>query len=241
MSDDRTRTELRNGARPAAPTTDAQPAAEQPGAAGEDGCQKADWLAPTAQLPALGEVSRAERARRWGREYGGFVAAGVVAVVVLICSATALSQTGVTWHQGTPVAADSPSYTPSPVPSSPRKRPPSPTGRPVERAKATVAERAPSPTPKKTSPTAALRAVGPDDSWGLGRMLNEYCQRRFDRYAALTRRDGGATNNWACVRRRGSDSTIINMTDACVSEYGSGTIARYTNAQDPFSWRCYRR
>jgi hypothetical protein len=243
VSDDRTRGELRNGARPVQDVAGAPPVAGQPaGTTGDGGCQKADWLAPTSQLPALAEVSRAERVRRWGREYGGFVAAGVVAVVVLTCSATALSRAGVTWHQGTPVAISSPSFTPSATRSAPARRSPAPTGRPAKKAKPGTAERAAvhSPTPGKASPTRALKLAGPADGWGLSRMLNEYCQRRFDRYAALTRRDGGAANNWACVGRRGSDPALIDMMDACVLAYGSGTVAKYSNAQDPFSWRCYR-
>ena len=32
----------------------------------------------------------------------------------------------------------------------------------------------------------------------------------------------------------------INLNSQCVAQYGSGAYAKYSNFNDPYSWRCYR-
>lgn len=85
--------------------------------------------------------------------------------------------------------------------------------------------------------------LGPTDGWALSGIVDDYCDRRFDRSAALMRPwpGSGAEDNWACQRSRRRDDVIMaNMTDACGVRYGKGAAARYLDAKDPFSWRCYR-
>jgi hypothetical protein len=269
VSDERTPDELGIGPVPEA-IVECPSGADRPGAGVPDavaagtgqsagaGCQKADWLAPTAELPAAGPAAPGtaapapgavaateptrERVRRWGREYGGYVAAGVVATVVLICALTGVPGIDMTWHN--PVAADSPSaaaQSPSAVVNSSPAGPPSqtptrkPTKRPAAAPKPRAAARSPSPTPGATM-------LGPADGWALSGLVDKYCDRRFDRSATLLRpwQGSGAQDNWACQRRRRSDVIIADMTDACVVRYGHGAVASYRDARDPFSWRCYR-
>lgn len=262
MSSDRTARELGIGAVPeviaATPGGAQQPAAAAPDAAGagatqaaEDMCQKADWLAPTTELPTtqppLPAEPRGDRLRRWGREYGGYVAAGVLALVVLICAVAGLpGRLAVTWHPGAPVAANPPSpaaQSPSEAaPSSPAAPSPTPSRKPTKRPAAASRPRASSPA-RPPSPTPSPKMLGPTDGWALSGIVDDYCDRRFDRSAALMRPwpGSGAEDNWACQRSRRRDDVIMaNMTDACGVRYGKGAAARYLDAKDPFSWRCYR-
>jgi hypothetical protein len=260
VSDDRTLRELGIGAVPeeiAATRGGAEePAAAARGAAGsgavqaaEGMCQKADWLAPTTELPATGSPPpgepRGDRLRRWGREYGGYVAAGALALVVLICAVAGLpGRLAITWHPGNPVAA----YPPSPGAQSPSEVvPPSPSHtpsrKPTKHPAAASRPRAAASAARTPSPTPSPKMLGPSDSWALSGIVNDYCDRRFDRSAVLVRPwpGSGAVDNWACQRSRRRDDVIMaNMTDACVVRYGKRAAARYLDAKDPFSWRCYR-
>lgn len=225
MADDRTRTDLRISP-VGEPPADAT--ARSPGS-GADDCRNADSARP----------------RSFFREYGGFLAAGALAATVLVCSATTLSRAGVTWYPGdsTAVASASPAVAGSSIvdnraraavkTSAPTRRSAPPTRRPGTRT-------ASSPAPRPT-PSPAL--LGPSDVRGLGSLLNAYCQQRYDRFAAPTRpwRDSGAERNWACLRRRSPDVIMIDMTDACRFRYGRGAAARFLDARDPYSWRCYGR
>src|SRR5690606_21563530 len=113
--------------------------AAEPGAgsAADGMCQKADWLAPTTELPVAAPLPAAElpvavppqpvestrdRVRRWGREYGGYLAAAVLAAAVLVCAVAGLPAVDMTWHSAT-TTAHSPSAaavsSPAPVPPSP--------------------------------------------------------------------------------------------------------------------------
>jgi hypothetical protein len=256
MSDDRTPRELGIGAVPevvpASPAGAGAPARAASGATADGAeamCQKADWLGPTVELPATAPPRPAEstrdRLRRWGREYGGYVAAGALALVVLICSVTGVTRADLTWHPGIPVAADPPSSTgqsqSAAAESSPAAPSPTPSRKPTARPAASSRPRtAASPTrspSRRPSPTL----LGPADGWGLSAMVDDYCRRRFDRSAVLVRpwQGSGAEDNWACQRRRRYDLIMANMTDACVLRYGNA-VARYLDAKNPFSWRCYR-
>jgi hypothetical protein len=186
-----------------------------------------------------------DRLRRWGREYGGYLAAGVLALVVLICSVSALDQAGVTWHSGDPLAASppssaaespSPDASPSPSAASPS---PTPSRRPAKRTAPKPASR---PSAARSSATPRPRLLGPSDGAALVAMVDDYCDRRFDRSAGLRRPwpDSGAVDNWVCQHRRQRDPIPVNMTDACALRYGSNAVARYLDAKDPFSWRCFR-
>lgn len=241
-------------------------------------CQKADWLAettelpttvppttvpPTAELPAVPPTAAAaavsasagspaepvaQRLRRWGREYGGYLAAGGLAAVVLSCAMTGLPNAVMTWHSGSPVAASSSPATvrssPAPVPSvtsaSGTSATPSrgPTKRPVAAAK----PRANASSARSATPTPSPAVLGPASATALAGIVDDYCDRRFDRSAVLLRPwpGSGAEDNWACQRRRRHDPIVANMTEVCALRYGNGAVARYQDARDPFSWRCYR-
>jgi hypothetical protein len=260
VSDDRTPNDLGIGPAPEAivegPDGADRPVPETPdttdaGAAeAADGvCQKADWLAATTELPTTDPPAPAEptrdRLHRWGREYGGYLAAGVVALVVLICAVTGLPGADMTWHAGSPGAAEPPPAVQSPsaaVESSPAGPSPTPTRTPTKRPAAASRPRSASSPTRSPSP-AAPTMLGPADGWALAGIVNDYCDRRFDRSGVLLRpwQGSGAEDNWACQRRRRTDVIMANMTDACVVRYGSGSMARYLNAKDPFSWRCYHK
>jgi hypothetical protein len=262
VSDDHTPDEQGMGAVPekiaAMPGGAGRPAATAPGTAGAAAqhaaqglCQKADWLAPTTELPVAQPSPPAEprgdRLRRWGREYGGYVAAGALAVVVLICAVAGVpGGLAMTWHAGTPVAAGPPSPAAQsqsglahPSPASPSAAPSRrPTKRPPDASRPRAAT-----SPARPSPTPSPKMLGPTDGWALSGIVDDYCQRRFDRSAVLVRPwpGSGAEDNWGCQRpRRRGDVIMANMTDACVVRYGKGAVARYLDAKDQFSWRCYR-
>lgn len=192
-----------------------------------------------------------DRLRRWGKEYGGYVAAGAVAIVVLVCATTALTDKDATWHAGEPVAAEVSSAlagTGSPVvrdAASPAiGRSPSASRSPAQRTTSAPqpsgttsasASRSPSRSP---SPSPAL--LGPASGSSLREMVNAYCSQEFRGFAVL-RRQSGATNNWVCQYRQQSQwrTQSVNMTDVCVHRYGKGAVASYSDAKDPLSWRCY--
>ncbi|MEV1286184.1 hypothetical protein [Micromonospora sp. NPDC049679] len=73
-------------------------------------------------------------------------------------------------------------------------------------------------------------------------MLNEYCASTSNGQARAWLRDmrGSAENNWLC-RQQGRPDRVIDMTAACVREYGKGAVARYTDRNDLTSWRCFSR
>jgi hypothetical protein len=231
--------------------------AEQPT---EAMCRKADWHGETIELPVValstpaGPTAEptADRLRSWGREYGGYVAAGALAVVVLACAMTGLPGTQMTWHAGNSVgAASSPATvrsSPAPAPSATSASSPSatpsrrPTRRPAAAARPRVSRspaRSATPTPR---PTPSPAMLGPTGAAALAGIVGDYCDRRFDRSAVLLRPwpGSGAEDNWACQRRRRYDPIMANMTEACVLRYGKAAVARYLDARDPFSWRCYR-
>lgn len=249
--------------------------AAEPGAgsAADGMCQKADWLAPTTELPVAAPLPAAElpvaeaptaelpvavppqpvestrdRVRRWGREYGGYLAAAVLAAAVLVCAVAGLPAVDMTWHSAT-TTAHSPSAaavsSPAPVPPSPTTSPatasPPPSRKPTRRPAAAPRRATASPA-RPPSPTPGPALLGPANRWALAGIVNDYCDREFDRDATLLRPwpDSGAEKNWACQRRRHDDVIVANMTDACQLRYGRGAVARYLDAKDPFSWRCYR-
>lgn len=200
------------------------------------------------------DSGKGDRLRRWSREYGGYLAAGGVTVVVLLCSALALGEAGVTWHSGEPVAATSPSHPNSPEtdPSPEAAVPVSPVAEPSQMLSRRPARRttnppgAASPTPPPaTSPTATVTATASSKPLGpssVARLVDDYCEH-LDRgwNGTLARKwpGSGAVDNWSCADHRGWRQ-YANMTDACVLRYGNGVKARYTDAKDPNSWRCYR-
>jgi hypothetical protein len=244
------------GGIPATEDLPAEAAGPQPEAAGpqaEAAELQAEAGGQQAEADGLPAEPASERLRRWGRDYGGYVAAGALAVAVLICSAAGVSQVAMTWHPGAGAAVASPSSAgPSPSPAAQPALPlaspsPSPSRQPTRRPAAAAAPRSQTPPPGPSA-SAKPRLLGPDDADGVRDMVNDQC-RRSNRSATLLRPwpGSGAMDNWACKRRHGrednerDDTVVVNMTDVCVQRYGSGMVASYLDAKDPFSWRCYRR
>jgi hypothetical protein len=215
---------------------------------------------PTTELPLIGPAQTeapaepgSDRLRRWGREYGAYLAAGGLALVVLVCSVTGLSRAGMVWHPANPVAVASPSSpAPSPAPAvrpaSPAAASPSPSrSRSAKRPVAAAATRSQDPPAPAASPAPSPVLLGPDSGRGVAQLVDAHC-RRSNRSAVLLRPwpDAGAVGNWACQQEqrrgwpRGADTDVADLDAACAQRYGRGAVARYLDAADPFSWRCYR-
>jgi hypothetical protein len=164
------------------------------------------------------------------------LAAGGLAVVVLICSRSLFNGPDPTWSSGPPV-------TPSPVTASPsRAGLPSPTVKPSPTSSARRATRpARKPTPRtRTSQAAPTVLVGPANEWELWFMLQRYCSDvHRAREARMRSGPSPAEGNWECRGR--TTSVLIDMTAACRHTYGSAVFARYTDRNNAMSWRCYRR
>nr|AEM44249.1 hypothetical protein [uncultured bacterium] len=198
--------------------------------------------------------------RRLGREYGWLLAAVGLAALVLVCSVPFVSGAGMSWTSGDPLAAPvdvappaggATGAGPQPPPGAPTSPAPTVTASPSPTASKASSQRRPasrttSPTARRTTappPAVAPQApvaVGPEGgAMGLWGMLRDYCQDiyRTDE-AQLRYGTSQAEDNWEC-RRRGEDP-LIDMQAACRRKYGSAAVARFSNRDDAFSWRCYR-
>jgi hypothetical protein len=205
------------------------------------------WTAPTVELRAPGRRQRdapagrpdgdpdrrsAPRAVAWLREYAWLLAAGGVAVVVLLCGRVLVSGAAPTWVAGDPVGARPVGTTP-PAPADPEA-----TGA-AAALTSTMAPRPPSPPARTARPTASPVLVGPGSDMELWLLLRRYCDEvHGNREAQLRSGLGPAENNWECRGRGGSVG--IDMTAACRHAYGAGAFARYGDADSALSWRCYR-
>jgi hypothetical protein len=213
------------------------------------------WLAPTAQLPLLADdaapAAATDRVRRWTRDYAWLLATAGVAAAVLLVSLPLLSKTGPTWNRGDPVAAASAS--PSPLPAAPAvadapspvpaSASPSPTRRspgPAQTKARANLRTSPSRTVEAAAPPVAL---GPADGYGLRDMLRGYCRAKYpDANVDASLRSGldPATNNWECQISGVRDDPLIDMNAACRWRYPPSSFARFADAHNAFSWRCYR-
>jgi hypothetical protein len=205
------------------------------------------WTAPTVELrPAERRPSRApaggshragdaERPVRpavaWLREYAWLLAAGGVAVVVLLCARFLVGGAVPTWVAEEPVAA-------RPVATTP----PAPAATTTGAAAMLSSTRAPlPPTPRASTPrpTASPVLLGPGGDVGLWLMLRRYCDEAHGaRDAQLRSGVSPAENNWECRGRGGP--VPVDLTAACRHAYGAGAFARYGDADNALSWRCYR-
>jgi hypothetical protein len=185
----------------------------------------------TAGRPPGADRRRAARTVAWLREYAWLLAAGGVAVVVLLCARALVGGAAPTWVAGVPVAAR-PVVTTAPEPAAAvatRTHAELPTTR----------ARGPSSPARTPGPTASPVLLGPGGEWELWLLLRRYCDEVHGAREAQVRSGlSPAENNWEC-RGRGR-SVAIDMTAACRHAYGAGTFARYGDADNALSWRCYR-
>jgi hypothetical protein len=203
-----------------APTVELRPAGRRPGRAAAGAPAGAG--APDRPVPP---------AVAWLREYAWLLAAGGVAVVVLLCARYLVGGAAPTWVAGEPVAA-------RPLASTP----PAPAATATSAAAMLTSTRAPlAPTPRASAPrpTASPVLLGPGGDVELWLMLRRYCDEVHGaRDAQLRSGFSPAENNWECRGRGGP--VPVDLTAACRHAYGAGAFARYGDADDALSWRCYR-
>jgi hypothetical protein len=83
--------------------------------------------------------------------------------------------------------------------------------------------------------------LGPGSEWELWLMLSRYCSDEHGTSQAQLRSGTSpAEGNWECRDRRGS-GVLIDMNAACRHTYGGRAFARFSDADNALSWRCWRR
>ncbi|WP_213456526.1 hypothetical protein [Rhizomonospora bruguierae] len=180
--------------------------------------------------------------RSWFRRYGWLVAAGAVALVVLLASWPLVSNAGLPWYDGRPEAVVAQPPTPVPAPATTE----APTAAPTENAAPPAPKRtkAPPRKPSTAAPTAPATTsapvlLGPSNDNGLQLMLMTYCYtQRGMREAQLRSGTNPAEDNWECRTRNRRE--LINMRAACQWRYGTDAVARYSDPANAYTWRCYR-
>jgi hypothetical protein len=197
-----------------------------------------------ASQPIEPAVGPTRRILRRTRDYGWLLAAGALALAVLLCSIPVLSNAGATWKPGDaaptiglPLAAPSePLAMTSGISPSPTWLPSSPNPSPMEsRSRAKPAPPVPA--------TPVL--LGPASQSALKDMLTAYCRDKYGGSridAELRSGTDPATNNWQCQIPKVRDDPLIDLTAACAWKFsGPGVFATFTDPHNAYSWRCYRR
>jgi hypothetical protein len=126
----------------------------------------------------------------------------------------------------------------APVPAIPLPTGAVPSAATTTSAAATTSSPAPRPsTSSAKSPTRVLLGA-------LGNaQFNDYCQYRQSGGARLSKPATGtnaAIDNWYCTGERRNKSFTIVPNLVCQWKYGSNSYAAYLDANDAYSWRCYR-
>jgi|GEM_PF-2836022 len=130
-----------------------------------------------------------------------------------------------------PATATPPSLTPklTLTPKPPTTTPLLPTATPVPPTQLI-------PNPTTTSATALganWERLGAAD-------FNAYCANAFGgAQARLDKLQDAGVLDWACYGNPVRVSGVV-MKDACIEQYGEGTTANFTNADDASSWNCYQ-
>lgn len=157
-------------------------------------------------------------------------------LVIAVVTGALLGILPFAWGPGGPSHSDVPA--PAPLPETPRAIPEqSSTPEQTPSTAATTSARPRSsraaPTEAGTQSTPAPVLLGPGGRSELEDMVQQYCERHARGLA-----DPGGDGGWQC--RRLLSASEVDMDVACRESYGPDAFARLADADDAYSWRCYR-